>query len=92
MKILLSRNFIRINNLIKIASAILDKEIDEILHLDSKNQRKVFETSNYGNPKPSFDLTFEPVIFNFLEEPSCFDHSEDTSYFICSKDLPKDSL
>ena len=61
-----SSSFLRIDNSIKIASSILDKKIDEILHFDFKNLGKVFETSNDASPKPSSDLTFEPGGFIFF--------------------------
>ena len=57
-------SFLRIEISIKVVSAILDKKIDEIFHLYSKNQEKFFETPKDKNSKPSFgsesSLKFEP--------------------------------
>ena len=73
---------------------ILDKKIDETLHLCSKTLAKVLENeSNDGKPKLSFDATSEPVTFemvnfNYLEGPYCFDHSKEPPYFDFSDEFP----
>ena len=67
--------FLRMCSSIKVIHMILDKKIDEILHLDSKTLAKVFETSNCRKPKLSFDLTSKPVNFDCLEDPYYFDQS-----------------
>ena len=68
-------SFLRIDSWIKVASVILCKKIDKILHLGSKTPAKVFETSNDRKPKLLFDLTSKPVTFepdnlDCLEGPS----------------------
>ena len=71
---------------IKVTSVILENKIDKLLHPDSKTPVKVFETSNDINLKLAFDLTskpitFEPVNFYCLDEPSCLECLKELSYF-----------
>ena len=67
---------------IKDTSMILDKKIDEILHLDSKTSTKVFETKSIDSkPKPSYDITSRPVVFDYLDEPAIFNYLEEHPFF-----------
>ena len=77
-----SSSFPQADSAIKDVSVILEKRVDEILHIESKTSTKVFETeSKDRKTKPSLDLTskpdaFEPNNFDSLEEPFYLDYSK----------------
>ena len=90
-------SFLRTHVSIEVASMILEKKINEILHLDSNTPEKVFETLTDRKPKLSFDLTskpvtFEPDHFYCLEEPSCVECMKVSLCFDLSEELPMSSF
>ena len=77
---------------------ILEKKMNETLHLKSKTSTKFLETeSKDRKPKPSFDLTSDPVTlepscFDYLETPINIDYLEENSYFNCLQKCPTTSF
>ena len=84
-------SLLRIDSVIKDTSMILNKKIDEMLHLSSKTSAKFFENeSNDKNFKLSLHLTskhvtFEPFNLDCLEDPSALDHFKEHPFFYHSE-------